>query len=71
MWHELVAVVYLKNVKPRYEVSGRRKDGTIKGKRLIRRFFWNVFRGVVNVTALSLACSGGSLFSMCSSETVL
>ena len=29
-----------------FDVPGRRLDGTVKGKRLVRRFFWNVFRGI-------------------------
>jgi len=46
-WREPVAVVYLGEVKPAFDVPGRRKDGTVKGKRLVRRFFWNLFRGTV------------------------
>jgi hypothetical protein len=38
-WHESVVVVFLEEGKPDVEVPGRRKDGTLKGKRLVRRFF--------------------------------
>lgn len=48
-WHESASVVYLSKVKPEFHVPGRRKDGTIKGKRLIRRFFWNLLRGTFAV----------------------
>ncbi|GAB3420623.1 hypothetical protein [Flindersiella endophytica] len=46
-WGEPVTVVHLGDVKPVFDVPGRRRDGTIKGKRLIRRFFWNLLRGTV------------------------
>lgn len=60
-WHEPVAVIYLKEVKPECDVPGRRKDGTVKGKRLIRRFFWNILRGVINGVAsiVTLVGAGG------------
>lgn len=52
-WQVPVTVVHLGDVGPEYEVPGRRKDGTVKGERLVRRFFWNLIRypigGVVNV----------------------
>jgi hypothetical protein len=48
-WRESVVVVYLDKVRPEFDVSGRRYDGTVKGKRLIRRFFWNILRGMLGV----------------------
>jgi hypothetical protein len=61
-WGEPVFVVYLSDVKPEYDVPGRRKDGTIKGKRLIRRFFWNVLRGTAGgVASIALTLAGGEL----------
>jgi hypothetical protein len=51
-WGEQVVVAQLDaGFGPAYEVPGRRKDGTVKGKRLIRRFFWNIIRGLVNAVA--------------------
>jgi hypothetical protein len=47
-WGEPVVAIRMGDVEPEFIVPGRRKDGTVIGKRLIRRFFWNIFRGVVN-----------------------
>ena len=58
-WREPVVAVHLDEVKPDFEVPGRRKDGTVKGKRLVRRFFWNLLRGTVGGVA-SAALSIGS-----------
>src|SRR5689334_16601818 len=59
-WGAPVVVLHLGDVKPTYEVPGRRKDGTVKGKRLIRRFFWNILRGVINaVVNVFLLFAGG------------
>nr|CEL21599.1 hypothetical protein [Kibdelosporangium sp. MJ126-NF4]CTQ92380.1 hypothetical protein [Kibdelosporangium sp. MJ126-NF4] len=44
-WGEPDGVVLLGRIRPGYEVPSRRNDGTIVGKRLIRRFFWNILRG--------------------------
>jgi hypothetical protein len=61
-WHESVVVVFLEGVKPDVEVPGRRKDGTVKGKRLVRRFFWNILRGTVGgLFTAFLLIQGGSL----------
>lgn len=30
----------------RFDVPGRRLDGTVKGKGLVLRFFWNILRGI-------------------------
>ncbi len=43
-WRVPVTVVFLNDVKPAYQVPGRRNDGTVTGQRLVRRFFWNVLR---------------------------
>ncbi|ALG13249.1 hypothetical protein [Kibdelosporangium phytohabitans] len=48
-WEEPEAVVLLGKVRPAFDVPGRREDGTVKGKRVIRRFFWNIVRGVGRV----------------------
>jgi hypothetical protein len=58
-WHEPAIAIYLEDVKPEFEVPGRRGDGTVKGKRLVRRFFWNILRGTVG-GVLSVALSFGS-----------
>jgi hypothetical protein len=58
-WHEPVVVVYLEDVKPEFDVPGRRKDGTVKGRRLVRRFFWNIFRGTVGGLVSAVLSIGG------------
>ncbi|MDT8915289.1 hypothetical protein NYF13_30895 [Amycolatopsis sp. PS_44_ISF1] len=45
-WHEPVIVVLLDGDGLGCQVPGRRVDGTVKGKRLVRRFFWNILRGL-------------------------
>jgi hypothetical protein len=60
-WREPVVAVHLDDVKPDFDVPGRRKDGTVKGKRLVRRFFWNVFRGTVGgVVSAVLSIGSGT-----------
>lgn len=44
VWREPVRVLYLRKVHTKYEVAGRREDGTEAGKHLIRRFFRNLAR---------------------------
>lgn len=62
-WGEPVVVVHLDEVKPEFDVPGRRADGTAEGKRLVRRFFWNILRGVftvlVNVVVFFMAGQAG------------
>lgn len=63
-FREPVVVVHLGDVGPEYRIEGRRKDGTIKGKRLILRFFWNLIRIPVGVVvSLFGLVHGGSLIS--------
>lgn len=51
-WREPVIVLRLASISDvGYDVPGRRTDGTVKGKRLVRRFFWNILRGVGFVVA--------------------
>jgi hypothetical protein len=45
-WHEPVIVLRLGDNKLAFDVPGRRLDGTVKGKKLVRRFFWNILRGI-------------------------
>jgi hypothetical protein len=46
-WREPVLVLRLdENHALGFDVPGRRLDGTAKGKRLVRRFVWNIARGV-------------------------
>jgi hypothetical protein len=45
-WREPVIVLRLGDLDVGFDVPGRRQDGTVEGKRLVRRFFWNVLRGV-------------------------
>jgi hypothetical protein len=61
-WGPPDGIVHLGEVEPAYAVPGRRKDGTVKGKRLIRRFFWNVLRGVSSaVMNVFMLVSGGGV----------
>jgi hypothetical protein len=66
-WREPVVLVHLKDFDPAFEIPGRREDGTHKGKRLVRRFFWNILRGTVNGVAnvfLFFAAGGaGNVFA--------
>ncbi|MET0237356.1 MAG: hypothetical protein ABW224_22090 [Kibdelosporangium sp.] len=64
-WREPATVVYLDEVRPSFDVPGRRKDGTVKGKRLVRRFFRNIVRGVVGVPIdIVLSIAGGGAASL-------
>ncbi|WP_328453746.1 hypothetical protein [Amycolatopsis sp. NBC_00438] len=45
-WHEPVIVLRLGDTDLGFGVPGRRHDGTVAGKRLVRRFFWNIARGI-------------------------
>jgi hypothetical protein len=61
-WGEPVVLLHLKDFDPAFDVPGRREDGTRKGTRLVRRFFWNILRGTVNGVAnvfLFFAAGGG------------
>lgn len=48
-WREPVVVVHLGEVAPEFDVPGRRKDGTVQGTRLVRRFFRNLVFGAIGV----------------------
>lgn len=43
-WGEPARVLYLRKVKMKFEVPGRRQDGTVKGTHLVRRVLRNVSR---------------------------
>jgi hypothetical protein len=45
-WREPVIVLRLADADLGFDVPGRRHDGTVEGKRLVRRFFWNILRGI-------------------------
>ncbi|WP_236789204.1 hypothetical protein [Amycolatopsis sp. GM8] len=45
-WREPFVVLRLGDDGLGFDVPGRRPDGTIKGKNLVRRFFWNILRGI-------------------------
>jgi hypothetical protein len=66
-WREPVTVLLLDDDSPGYDVPGRRADGTVKGKRLVRRFFWNILRGVFfvgfNIFTIVSAFSVGNPFN--------
>ncbi|MEU6645096.1 hypothetical protein ABZ863_21385 [Saccharomonospora sp. NPDC046836] len=61
-WREPVIVLRLSDNGLAFDVSGRRLDGTVKGKKLVRRFFWNIARGIGAAVAyvLYLAHNAGS-----------
>jgi len=45
-WREPVIVLRLGDTDVGFDVPGRRQDGTVEGKRLVRRFFLNILRGL-------------------------
>lgn len=61
-WHEPVLALRLADSGLAFDVPGRRADGTVKGKKLVRRFLWNAVRGVGAAVAyiLYLANHAGS-----------
>jgi len=67
-WGGPVDVIHLgDDVTPVFAVPGRRRDGTLTGRHLVRRFFWNALRGtvngVVNVFLIFNAGGGGDVFA--------
>ena len=64
-WREPAVVLFLDDVRPTFEVPGRRTDGTVKGTRLVLRFFWNILRGTVGgVVSAVLSIMGGGVANM-------
>ena len=60
-WHEPVIVLRLGDTDVGFDVPGRRLDGTVRGKRLVRRFFWNILRGIgTAVFAVFALANGGT-----------
>lgn len=62
-WREPVIVLRLdENFDLGFDVPGRRLDGTVRGKRLVRRFFWNIVRGGggIAINIFSLFNGGGA-----------
>ncbi|SEP53270.1 hypothetical protein SAMN04489732_125108 [Amycolatopsis saalfeldensis] len=59
-WREPVIAVRLQEDGLSFEVPGRRQDGTVKGKRLVRRFFWNILRGIGIGVAYVLYLANGA-----------
>lgn len=51
-WREPVIVLRLSDDGLAFDVPGRRLDGTVKGQRLVRRFFWNIARGIGRAVVL-------------------
>ncbi|MEV0088038.1 hypothetical protein [Saccharopolyspora sp. NPDC050642] len=62
-WREPVIVLRLGDTDFGFDVPGRRLDGTVRGKRLVRRFFWNVLRGIGGAVlyVVYLANGGGEV----------
>lgn len=61
-WREPVVALRLSDDKLYFDVPGRRRDGTVDGQRVVRRFFWNILRGVgrAAVVVFALMNSDGS-----------
>ncbi|MFF0146594.1 hypothetical protein ATK36_0765 [Amycolatopsis sulphurea] len=61
-WREPVVALRLSDDKLYFDVPGRRRDGTAAGQRVVRRFFWNILRGVgrAAVVVFALMNSDGS-----------
>jgi hypothetical protein len=58
-WDEPVIVLNLGDTDLGFAVPGRRLDGTVAGKRLVRRFFWNVVRGIGGAGAFVFSLVNG------------
>jgi hypothetical protein len=58
-WREPVIVLRLGDTDLGFDIPGRRMDGTVKGKRLVRRFFWNIARGIGGVVAFVFSLANG------------
>ncbi|PXY31248.1 hypothetical protein BAY60_02240 [Prauserella muralis] len=54
LWREPVIVLRLADGGLVFEVPGRRPDGTVEGTKLVRRFFWNLVRGIGRAAAYVL-----------------
>ncbi len=60
LWREPAVVVRLdERLGLGFAVSGRRLDGTVKGKNLVGRFFWNIGRCVAGVVINLFSLFGG------------
>ncbi len=59
LWREPATPVFLEEVKPAFQVPGRRKDGTIEGQNQARHAVWSAVRGTVGGLA-SVILSMGS-----------
>ncbi|MCR6487544.1 hypothetical protein M8542_32425 [Amycolatopsis sp. OK19-0408] len=60
-WQEPVLVLRLGDTDVGFAVPGRRLDGTVAGKRLVRRFFWNVLRGIGGAAVVVFSLAHGAL----------
>ncbi|MET9262712.1 hypothetical protein [Amycolatopsis sp. NPDC004079] len=54
-WREPVVALRLSDDKLRFDVPGRRRDGTVEGQGVVRRFFWNILRGAGRAAFLVFA----------------
>jgi hypothetical protein len=59
-WQEPVIVLRLGDTDVGFDVPGRRRDGSVEGKQLVRQFFVNTARGIGSVvfSVFSLANGG-------------
>ncbi|PXY26440.1 hypothetical protein BA062_24755 [Prauserella flavalba] len=69
-WGEPVIVLRLSDNTLAFDVPGRRLDGTVKGKKLIRRFFWNIVRGIGTAVGYVLYLAHNSAGGKASTERV-
>lgn len=72
-WQQPVSYRYFARVRPRYKIPGRRADGTVQGRQLLRRMFHNLIRGFGKTTAFVidvLLDGGGGVDSRTRKATV-
>ncbi|MGW4527214.1 hypothetical protein [Amycolatopsis sp. NPDC004378] len=60
-WPEPVVALRLADDDLGFAVPGRRRDGTVRGRRLVRRFLWNVVRGVGGAAFFLFALVNGGV----------
>lgn len=58
-WREPVIALRLADDGLGFDIPGRRLDGTVKGKKLVRRFFWNIMRGIGGAGAFVVSAANG------------
>jgi hypothetical protein len=59
LWREPATPVFLEEVRPAFEVPGRRKDGTVEGRNQAGHTLWSAVRGTVGGIASAIMSAGG------------